>query len=98
MRLGFVMVCDAARIRPDGLFDAVGASQQLIVVDPSEPRLARTVLVQLLFDEGDVHLDSAVSVALRRTVPNLELGGHEARRASLRPAMLWNSGRKCWPH
>jgi hypothetical protein len=64
MKLGFVLVCDAARLRADGLFDTIGAGAQAVLVDPADRLFKRTVVLQLICDPEDVGRERLVDVAL----------------------------------
>jgi hypothetical protein len=64
MRVGSILVCDAVRPRVDGLFDAIGAGQQAVFIDPEERQFKRTVVVQLVCEPEDVGRAREVHVAL----------------------------------
>jgi hypothetical protein len=64
MRLGFILACDAARLREDGRFDALGAGSQVVVIDPAQRLFSRTILVQLLCEAGDAGQERSVDIAL----------------------------------
>jgi hypothetical protein len=72
VKLGFVLVCDAARLRADGLFDTIGAGAQAVLVDPEDRLLKRTVVVQLICDPEDVGHERRVDVALGPAVTPMD--------------------------
>ena len=71
MRLGSILVCDAVRPRGDGLFDAIGAGQQLVFVDADDREFKRTVVVQLECEPRDAGVARQVDLAL--VAPNDEV-------------------------
>jgi hypothetical protein len=85
MRLGGIFVCDAARPRQDGLFDAVGAGQQVAVVDLAERLLSRTLIVQLLCEPEDVGVQRLVDIALVTDRSDVLAGMQVEVRAENRP-------------
>jgi hypothetical protein len=64
MEAGFVLVCDAVRPRPDGLFDAIGAGYQYVAVDPSDRMFRRTCVAQILCEPEDVGKTAEIGLVL----------------------------------
>ncbi|MBO0730496.1 MAG: hypothetical protein J2P57_14655 [Acidimicrobiaceae bacterium] len=85
MKLGAILICDAARPRQDGLFDAVGAGQQVAVVDLRNRVLSRSLIVQLLAEPQDVGVERQVDIVLVTESSDVLAGMQVGVRAADRP-------------